>query len=255
VQTETNGFFPIMFQAPDPVAMMQVTDDPTLRPTASPSFLPAMRPTTSPTPVPTIQPTQLPTEAPRTRPTPFPTQKPTSFPTSKPSLKPVTPALVTTNPTNAPTGRCQLTESSRNEQIREIIESVSLKDVLKNATSPQSLALDWITNKDALRVCPGNEKRLIQRYVAAVFYFSTGGGSWKQCNAPEDLDDPAAVERANVECKIQTNTFPDQTSGSQAWLTASSECEWGGLACLPETSSCSFCIGELSFGKTVSLRV
>ncbi|KAL3786140.1 hypothetical protein HJC23_010714, partial [Cyclotella cryptica] len=238
-QPDTNAFLPIIFQAPDPVAMMQITDNPTSRPTASLSLSPIMRPTKLPTSRPTIRPTKLLTEAPTTRPTPFPTPKP--------SLKPLTQAPVTTNPTNAPTGHCQLSESSRSEQIREIINSVSLKDDLVDPTSPQSLALDWITNKDSLRICPGNKTRLIQRYVAAVFYFSTGGGSWKQCNAPKDFDDPVSVERANAECQIEMNTFPDQTSGSQAWLTASSECEWGGLACLPETSSCSFCLGELSF--------
>ena len=82
----------------------------------------------------------------------------------------------------------------------------------------------------------------MQRYVAAVLYFSVGGGTWNQCNAPSNPDNPASIERANEECRIRTTTFPDLTSGSNAWLTPSSECEWGGLACLPDGS-----IAEASF--------
>lgn len=113
---------------------------------------------------------------------------------------------------------------------------------MSDPDSAQSLAFDWITNKDGLYLCPDDEEALIQRYVATVFYFSTGGGSWNQCNAPEDLS-PDAVERANEQCRVRAATFPDLTSESNAWLTGSSECEWGGLACLPNGS-----IGELSFG-------
>ena len=45
---------------------------------------------------------------------------------------------------------------------------------LYNAHSPQHQALDWIANIDQLRLKP-SDPGLIQRYVLAVLYFSTGG--------------------------------------------------------------------------------
>ena len=175
----------------------------------------------------TDNPTSKPTPLPSKRPTPQPSAKPTANPTSKPTISPTAVSLP-----------CGIAATARSEEVLRIL-NVDLSD----PDSPQSLALDWITNKDGLYLCPDDEAALIQRYVAAVFYFSTGGGSWNQCNAPEDLG-LDAVERANEHCRIRAATFPDLTSGSNAWLTASSECEWGGLACLPDGS-----IGELSFGK------
>lgn len=180
----------------------------------------------------TIDPTERPTPTPSSRQTTRPTADPTSNPTSKPTLEP------SNDPIAAPLP-CGITASERSEQIVEILGV----DSSIGPTSPQSLALDWITNKDGLLLCPDNEDALIQRYVAAVFYYSTGGGGWNQCNAPSDLGNAAAVIRANEECRVRATTFPDLTSGSDAWMTASSECEWGGLACFADGS-----IREISFG-------
>jgi hypothetical protein len=177
----------------------------------------------------TDEPTKVPTDSPTLKPSLKPTADPTFKPTADPTLL----------PTPIPTLPCGLSLDERSQKIIDILGAESA-----DPNSPQGLALDWITNKDGLYLCPDNEEALIQRYVAAVFYFSTGGGSWNQCNAPDDLDDPAEVGRANDECSVLTSTFPDLTSGSNAWLTATSECEWGGLACLPDGS-----VAELSFGE------
>jgi|EP00970_Alexandrium_tamarense_P010802 hypothetical protein len=189
---------------------------------------------------------------PSPRPTPFPVAS-TPLPseaisTPAPSKEPVTDSPTQSISTTAPTGVCGLTNASRTEQIQSILRNVSLESDLDNPSSPQGRASQWIINEDILRVCPENERELVQRYVAAVFYFSVGGGSWGQCNAPDDLNDAAAVDKANADCKLSTNTFPDDASGSNAWLTASNECEWGGIACLPEKEDCPLCLDEISFG-------
>jgi hypothetical protein len=99
--------------------------------------------------------------------------------------------------------------------------------------SPQQLALDWIINKDPLQLCP-QDKMLVQRYVMAVFYFSTRGDRWTQCSAPPLMSDAnetavaVAETNANAACSIQVFGF---NSSSNAWLTGGSECGWGGLGC------------------------
>ena len=207
---ENAEFFPIIFEPLDPDTLMAGTDAPTKRPTSSPSVRPTMEPSRNLTPIPTIR----------------PTMKPSNSPTA--DLLP-----------------CGIPTAVRSQQITEILDVDS-----PDQYSPQYLALDWITNKDSIYICPDDEKALIQRYVAVVFYYSTGGGAWNQCNAPNNLSDDAAVERANEECKVRAATFPDFTSGSKAWLTASNECEWGGLACNFDGS-----IGEISFGESNTLCV
>ena len=54
-------------------------------------------------------------------------------------------------------------------------------DILYNETSPQNMALNWLTYDDPamLPIKTTNETTLISRYVLAVFYYSTGGPSWK----------------------------------------------------------------------------
>jgi len=82
-----------------------------------------------------------------------------------------------------------------------------------------------------MQLCP-QDKHLIQRYVMAVFYFSTRGDRWTQCSAPPplvDSVDPAGAEAdANNLCTIMVSGFE---SGSDAWLTSGNECGWGGIGC------------------------
>jgi Leucine-rich repeat (LRR) protein len=92
--------------------------------------------------------------------------------------------------------------------------------------SPQNEALMWIVNDDTLFLCPDNPN-LRRRYAMAVFYYSTRGGRWLECSAPTDFADPASIAAANQNCNLQP--FPD--SGSDAWLTPVSECQWGGVVC------------------------
>lgn len=115
-------------------------------------------------------------------------------------------------------------------------------------TSSQSRALQWIAHYDAIDppMCPGDRlinKRIVQRYVMAVFYFATEGGSkWKQCNAPDDFNDPESVEEANDNCNIGATAFVLRNerigvSSTYAWLSPVNECLWGGVVCWGADSS------------------
>jgi hypothetical protein len=105
-----------------------------------------------------------------------------------------------------------------------------------------------------LTVCPDdNSCRPLQRYILATFYFATNGGNWDQCNAPTDFNDPEAIQEANDNCDRVVTPFavPNERVGdtsSDAWLSPSNECEWGGLACWGnDTPNLSLCIDQLDF--------
>lgn len=128
-------------------------------------------------------------------------------------------------------------------------------DVLfDDPSTPQAQALDWLTNEDTLYVCPDDPScQPVQRYALAAFYFGTDGDSWTQCNAPTDFNDPAAITAANDNCARVVTPFqvPNERIGdtsSDAWLTSSNECEWGGIACWgSDTPNLEFCIDQLDF--------
>ena len=83
--------------------------------------------------------------------------------------------------------------------------------------TPQNLAANWLIDDDAFLVCPGDEK-LMQRYVMALFYYSTEGSSWSSCG--------------QVGACSETN-----------FLSAVHECEWAGTTCNSD-----LCITEIMFG-------
>lgn len=114
-------------------------------------------------------------------------------PSTSPESSPPMPIMT---PTFAPTPICNLSEEARYEELLEELGVVSMSNLADSAT-PQGKAFDWIASLDEMHLCPGDD-RLIQRYTAAVLYFSTRGEDWN-----------------------------DNTS----WLSANSECEWAGLTC------------------------
>jgi hypothetical protein len=119
-----------------------------------------------------------------------------------------------------------LSSAGRTALIEIFLRIVSDPVYLETPDSPHNFAMIWIIELDPLYLCP-QDNNLIQRYVMAVFYFSTrGGGRWSQCSAPAEFDDPEAVESANLGCDI---IVPG--GKSDAWLTPSLECDWGGVAC------------------------
>ena len=66
--------------------------------------------------------------------------------------------------------------------LEALIESVSFDGgaALSDSLSPQNKALTWLASNQNLEDYP--EWKIIQRYVLAVFYYSTNGESWKNRN-------------------------------------------------------------------------
>jgi len=160
-------------------------------------------------PIPVAPPTRAPT-----RPTPAP-PPPTSVPVPLPPT------------TSAPTFTCGVSPEERSRTITSDLSTVSKEADIEKAGSPQNMALNWLLSEDGLYLCP-DSPTLIQRYVAAVFYYSSIGDGWTQCSAPEDLNDAASVAEANANCNIVVDSG---VGGTDAWLTAVSECNWGGMVC------------------------
>ena len=209
---------------PSPRPSRAPTPIPTPRPSPGPTPIPTPRPSPGPTPIPTPSPTAAPNPLPTTStPTPVPTFPPTFVPTALPTSSPTTASPTTP----APTFQCNVTPEDRASQITTEILKVSNAADFVDPSSPQSQSIQWLIEEDALYLCP-EDPTLVQRYVMAVFYFSTEGPSWIQCSAPEDLSDPASVAEANANCNLDVELGQ---GGTDAWLTAVSECNWGGVAC------------------------
>jgi len=146
------------------------------------------------------------------------------------------------------------------------MSTVSDPATFNDPTSPQSRALNWITNDDAIEpvLCPneigegcsrgGTINPMIQRYALAVFYFATNGDTtWNQCSAAEDVGNAASVAEADANCERQVtpfgvaNTRVGDTS-TDAWLGPVNECEWGGVACWgSDTPNLNLCLDQLDF--------
>ena len=210
----------------------------------------------------TKRPTNRPTPNPSRRPSPRPSGRPSPNPTRRPTPRPVpdTPAPVVIDPfpTLLPTPEaslpCGLTPEERADAFTALALSVTPVSVLDDPFSSQSLALKWIIEDDVPEtpVCPNvDDCKALERYVMASFYFAAGGGKWDQCNAPNQFT-PAAIARANAACDRVVTPFPVNNprigaDSTDAWLTPSDTCEWGGLACWGTTDSRNGCMDQLDF--------
>mmetsp|Transcript_57967 Transcript_57967/g.67653 ORF Transcript_57967/g.67653 Transcript_57967/m.67653 type:complete len:539 (-) Transcript_57967:534-2150(-) len=113
----------------------------------------------------------------------IPTTQSTHFPLSHPSDVPSTyPTYV---PSVIPTIDWTLTLSS----ALKIFAPISSEESLKDKTTPQYLAMDWIVNRDGANMTLREVDKIIERYALAVFYYSTQGENWeRQYNFLSDLD-------------------------------------------------------------------
>lgn len=122
---------------------------------------------------PKMMPTLIPSNTPTNLPTSMPTNAPTSPPTDSPTISPTfTPT--TSSPTLTPTRCPQRTDEERREAlVNRYAESPS--DISGDA---QIKALDFVItlNPDPC----GEDPYDLQRYVAAVLYYSTGGDNWNE---------------------------------------------------------------------------
>jgi Leucine rich repeat len=79
-------------------------------------------------------------------------------------------------PHDAPTVAAQ---TERFAAIRGVLLSISTAESLSQLHTPQMKALDWIANRDTLRLEP-DAGHLLQRYALAVLYFATTELGWKR---------------------------------------------------------------------------
>ena len=186
----------------------------------------------------------LPTPPPPT-PRPVPPTPFTPIPTDS---GPFTPSPVAAVTTPSPTTSCGISPAARRAQITSALSQISTP-ALFNQDTPQRDALNWIIDDDASQLCPDDES-LVQRYTLAVFYFSTNGDGWKQCNAPANFNQ-ASIAAANAACTLTTvnatTIFPNDVRGTNAWLTPDSECLWGGVSCYATSSSNSMKVNVIEF--------
>ena len=141
------------------------------------------------------------------------------------------PAKPTMSPTPLPCGG--MSDAERDRQIRNRLSFVSEMISFVVPYSPQSQSMKWLIEDDAYYVCP-DDPQLVQRYVMAVFYYSSRGDDWTQCSAPGDLSDRASIATANAKCNLEVDRGG---GGTDAWLTPVSECNWGGLKCHEDSQS------------------
>lgn len=117
-----------------------------------------------------------------------------------------------------PTFRCNLDPTTRRAQILATLGSgVSDANSLATSGTPQNLAAEWLIDGDDFHVCPSDEK-MVQRYVMALFYYSTEGNSWSTCSEN------------------------DTDCAGTPYLSPVHECEWVGSACNSDQ-----CITEIIF--------
>ena len=203
---------PSIVDLPDSEAI--VTDSPSAGPTES------------------AQPSAFPTETPTT--SSMPSQGPTSTPTtsSSPSAAPTDFPTISSSPTSSPTLEgCNVSPIERAVRVMEELDLVADPVLIRDFATPQGKATTWILMEDERRICQGDPK-LIQRWVMAVMYFSTGGDNWFQCSA--NGVDPCG------------DFFPFQEK--DRFLSSSNECEWAGITCNTDA-----CVTEIEFGKPAHL--
>ena len=108
--------------------------------------------------------------------------------------------------------KCGSTMRLRSASLRDVLSAVSSLDALLNISKAEHKAFVWIDEHDKLIVCAHTQNRVLQRYVAALFYFSMHGDEW-------------------LNCRSWTSDVLGDCSGSQRWLDKSHECEWFGVSC------------------------
>lgn len=258
--TEDIEFWTRMTQA----MSLPTTKRPTKRPTPNPIGQPS--PTTpapvEETPAPTtidFFPTPVPTNGTDTPPPTVVDIFPTPLPTTITVDTPV-PTLIVTDifPTPPPSPQasllCGLTDEERAVAFTELALTVTPESVLNDPFSSQALALQWIIEQDVPEtpICPNTDDcKALERYVMASFYFAAGGGKWNQCNAPATFT-PEAIQAANDACDRVVTPFPVNNprigaTSTDAWLTPSDTCEWGGLACWGTDDARGGCMDQLDF--------
>ena len=127
-------------------------------------------------------------------------------PTDPPTLSHISLVPSDSPTTLEPTEDPSLDPGKRPERIFTLLGDVSDVSLLKEVSSAQGTAAHWLIEEDELQL-DSDDPSLIQRYVAALFYYSTGGGNLYRCS-----------------------NYQKYRPGEE-WLSVSSECDWKGPSC------------------------
>ena len=209
------------------------TDSPSTVPSSGPSVAisssPSLAPTDEPTMEPSLDPSAVPTDEPSDGPTFNPTLAPSDSPSVDGSTRPTSSVAPSTTPTVSPTDsptleRCEITASQREAGILAVLDQNADSALIRDPSTPQGKATQWILNEDPRELCP-SELKLIQRWVMAVFYYSLEGDQWRLCSSTSRL------------CGL-IPPFRDQ----RRFLSQFSECDWAGITCNIDD-----CITEIEF--------
>ena len=209
---------------PSASPVLPPSDPATQVPSSLPTTMPTSSPTVASTNAPSVPATQtgiIITDAPSTS----PSQEPTSVPSTSPTEFPTT-----LSPTLTPTVEgCGISADVREALILEILDNAADPVAIRDLSTPQGQATEWLLNDDFRRLCPDTPK-ILQRWVLAVVYFSTGGNDWLQCSANLLANDFCGEEAP----------FGNKTR----FLSSFGECEWAGIRCSDD-----LCVTEIEFGK------
>jgi hypothetical protein len=111
----------------------------------------------------------------------------------------------------APTAKCNMNGVARAVLLQSLLRDVSNPISMVREGSAQNRAWKWLLERDEMFICP-KESNVVQRYILAVFYYSTLGDSWFSC-----------ADNSNTPCPRGADTY--------RWLTGASECNWFGVDC------------------------
>eukprot|EP00592_Proboscia_alata_P023449 CAMPEP_0194407090 /NCGR_PEP_ID=MMETSP0176-20130528/5134_1 /TAXON_ID=216777 /ORGANISM="Proboscia alata, Strain PI-D3" /LENGTH=389 /DNA_ID=CAMNT_0039206525 /DNA_START=118 /DNA_END=1287 /DNA_ORIENTATION=- len=122
----------------------------------------------------------------------------------------------------------------RFKRMQQILQPISDSDgysyqVFMHVDTPQFKALNWISNLDLMRIeiTNNNKQHLVQRYVLAVLYYSTGGESdwarqmnWLSSSHECDWNDDGGIRECDDEKRVVdialfnnlTGTIPHEIS-------------------------------------------
>ena len=126
-----------------------------------------------PSPAPSVDPSPAPSTTPTTKPSVRPSTKPSVRPSTKPSLRP------SRTPSQTPSGLPSRVPSAMPtmdllDELKPFIAPTKA-DLAKfnKASTPQAKAMEWLRADPIVRTPGRTTRTALERYVLAVFYFST----------------------------------------------------------------------------------
>eukprot|EP00586_Coscinodiscus_wailesii_P002531 CAMPEP_0172485098 /NCGR_PEP_ID=MMETSP1066-20121228/12910_1 /TAXON_ID=671091 /ORGANISM="Coscinodiscus wailesii, Strain CCMP2513" /LENGTH=723 /DNA_ID=CAMNT_0013250067 /DNA_START=40 /DNA_END=2211 /DNA_ORIENTATION=- len=132
-------------------------------------------------------------------------------------------------PTSAPTAAA--------EKYYSRIRAVTSDEVLRDESTGQYRAYQWLLNEDRLGLT-GDESHFLQRYILASLYFATNGDVWKECGG-----------RSSSSSSLRSGTFCGNDVYSSRFLSAVEECQWYGITCAKSTGE----VVDLSENEVVEI--